>query len=57
MNVNELKNITENLIETTELAGNKSIELYSKGLKKLLNPITHQLQMEILRLIKYLPIK
>jgi 3'(2'), 5'-bisphosphate nucleotidase len=38
MNVNELKNITENLIETTELAGNKSIELYSKGLKKIIKP-------------------
>ena len=34
MNKSELKNIAENLIETTEIAGKKSMELYKKGLKK-----------------------
>ena len=38
MNNNELKNIAENLIETTELAGNKSVELYKKGLKTIIKP-------------------
>ena len=38
MNNNELKNIAENLIKTTELAGKKSIELYKKGLKKIVKP-------------------
>ena len=38
MNSNELKSIAENLIKTTELAGNKSIELYKKGLKKIIKP-------------------
>ena len=38
MNSSELKNIAENLISTTELAGKKSIELYSKGLKKIIKP-------------------
>ena len=38
MNNSELKNIAENLIETTELAGNKSMELYKKGLKKIIKP-------------------
>ena len=38
MNSNELKSIAENLIETTELAGNKSIELYKQGLKKIIKP-------------------
>ena len=38
MNSNELKSIAENLIETTELAGNKSMELYKKGLKKIIKP-------------------
>ena len=40
MNSSELKDIAEKLIETTELAGNKSVELYSKGLKKIINLIT-----------------
>ena len=31
MNNNELKQIAENHIKTTELAGKKSIELYNKG--------------------------
>ena len=35
MNDSELKDIAENFIETTELAGNKSMELYKKGLKKI----------------------
>ena len=38
MNSNELKSIAENLIETTELAGSKSIELYKQGLKKIIKP-------------------
>jgi len=38
MNNSELKNIAENLIETTELAGNKSMELYKKGLKTIIKP-------------------
>ena len=38
MNDSELKDIAENLIETTELAGNKSMELYKKGLKKIIKP-------------------
>ena len=33
MNKNELKNITENLIETFNIAGQESIDLYAKGLK------------------------
>ena len=33
MNKNELKFIAENLIETFNMAGEKSIELYKKGLK------------------------
>ena len=33
MNNSELKKIAEGLIETTELAGAKSIELQKKGLK------------------------
>ena len=38
MNSNEIKNIAENLIETTSLAGKKSVELYNKGLKKIIKP-------------------
>jgi len=38
MNSNELKNIAEALIKTTQLAGNKSIDLYNKGLKKIIKP-------------------
>ncbi len=38
MNNNELKNIAEALIKTTELAGNKSIDLYNRGLKKIIKP-------------------
>ena len=38
MNKSELKHIAENLIKTTELAGKKSIELYKKGLKKIIKP-------------------
>ena len=38
MNNNELKKIAEGLIETTELAGKTSIELYQKGLKKIIKP-------------------
>ncbi len=33
MNKNELKNIAENLINTFNVAGKESIELYDKGLK------------------------
>ena len=38
MNSNELKSVAENLIETTDIAGKKSIELYEKGLKKIIKP-------------------
>ena len=38
MNVDELKKIAEGLIETTELAGIKSIELQKKGLKITTKP-------------------
>ena len=38
MNDSDLKSIAENLIETTDLAGQKSIELYKKGLKKIIKP-------------------
>ncbi len=38
MNNNELKEIAEGLIKTTELAGKTSIELYQKGLKKIIKP-------------------
>ena len=33
MNKNELKNIAEGLIETFNVAGQESIDLYAKGLK------------------------
>ena len=33
MNVNELKKIAESLIETFDIAGKESIQLYKKGLK------------------------
>tara|TARA_Y100001970_G_scaffold212941_1_gene260133 strand:- start:3259 stop:4038 length:780 start_codon:yes stop_codon:yes gene_type:complete len=38
MNRDELKNIAEGLIETTEIAGQTSVELYKKGLKKIIKP-------------------
>ncbi len=38
MNNNELENIAKNLIETTKLAGKKSIEIYKKGLKIITKP-------------------
>ncbi len=38
MNRDELKNIAEGLIETTEFAGQTSVELYKKGLKKIIKP-------------------
>ena len=38
MNNNELKKIAESLIDTTILAGKKSIEIYKKGLKKIIKP-------------------
>ena len=38
MNKEELKNIAEKLIPATELAGSKSMELYKKGLKKIIKP-------------------
>ena len=38
MNSEELKKIAEGLINTTELAGVKSIELYKNGLKKIIKP-------------------
>ncbi len=45
MNNNELKDVAEKLIKTIELAGNKSMELYNKGLKKIIkadnSPVTN----------------
>ncbi len=38
MNNSELENIAKNLIKTTELAGEKSIEIYKKGLKIITKP-------------------
>jgi len=38
MNSVELENIAKNLIETTELAGRKSIELRDQGLKTIIKP-------------------
>ena len=38
MNNNELKKIAESLIDTTILAGKKSIEIYKRGLKKIIKP-------------------
>ena len=38
MNENELKKIAEGLIETTSLAGKISVDLYKKGLKKIIKP-------------------
>ena len=38
MNENELKKIAEGLIETTSLAGEISVDLYKKGLKKIIKP-------------------
>ena len=38
MKIDELKQIAEGLIETTEEAGKKSIELYKKGLKIITKP-------------------
>ena len=38
MKTDELKQIAEGLIETTEEAGKKSIELYKKGLKIITKP-------------------
>ena len=33
MKINELKSISENLIDTFNIAGKESIELYARGLK------------------------
>ena len=38
MNNIELENIAKNLIETTEFAGRKSIELREQGLKTIIKP-------------------
>ncbi len=38
MNRDELKKVAEGLIETTEIAGKTSIDLYKKGLKKIIKP-------------------
>ena len=38
MNENELKQLAENLIETTAIAGKTSIDLYRNGLKKIIKP-------------------
>ena len=38
MNRDELKTVAEGLIETTEIAGKTSIDLYKKGLKKIIKP-------------------
>ena len=36
MNSSEFRSIAEGLIETTSFAGKKSIEIYKKGLKKIM---------------------
>ena len=38
MTRDELKKIAESLIETTAIAGKKSIEIYQAGLKKIIKP-------------------
>ena len=38
MNNKELENVAKNLIATTQSAGEKSIELYAKGLKTIIKP-------------------
>ncbi len=38
MNSDELKKIAEGLIDTTDVAGKTSIDLYKKGLKKIIKP-------------------
>ena len=38
MNSSELRNIAEGLIDTTYFAGKKSIEIFKKGLKKIIKP-------------------
>ena len=38
MNNIELESIAKNLIETTQLAGRKSIEIREKGLKTIIKP-------------------
>tara|TARA_Y100001970_G_scaffold291893_1_gene430896 strand:+ start:1353 stop:2132 length:780 start_codon:yes stop_codon:yes gene_type:complete len=38
MKNNDLKKVAEDLIETTEKAGNIAMELYNKGLKKIIKP-------------------
>ena len=45
------KEITENLISSFHEAGNISLELRKKGLKKEIKKTIHQLPMEILKLI------
>ena len=39
MNNIELESIAKNLIETTQLAGRKSIEIREKGLKTIIKPL------------------
>ncbi len=38
MNNSELESIAKNLIETTDLAGKKSVEIFKKGLKTIIKP-------------------
>ena len=49
MNSNEFKSIAEGLIETTSFAGKKSIEIYKKGLKKIIKPEEYKSKVEALR--------
>ena len=48
LNNNELEDIAKDLIETTELAGKKSIEIQSQRLKVITNLTILLLLMEIL---------
>ena len=54
MNSNELKEISEKLIDTFSLAGQTSIDLYKKGLKKIIkkdnSPVTNG-DLEVNKLI------
>ena len=45
MNNIELENLAKNLIETTELAGRKSIELRKQGLKTIIKPFKFKVKI------------
>ena len=55
MNIGELESIARNLIETTELAGRKSIELRKQGLKTIIQPDNSPVTNGDLEVNKILP--